>query len=135
MKRSRLSGRPFQKPTYTSIHLSIVIWNTYELNTFSGRKDNPDIKAYISPRLLSGLVNFIQDNPYFSCDDPIIDSDNLLQIIQNKMKSYWNYNTFSPIGNKAQYKMHEKEQYQLGYRLPNITKGDIVINVHLKRQM
>ena len=63
MKLSRLSGRPFQKPTFTSIHLSIVIWNTYELNTFSGRKDNPDIKAYISPRLLSGLVNFIQDYP------------------------------------------------------------------------
>ena len=81
------------------------------------------------------LVGFIPDNPYFSCDDPIIDSDNLLQIIQNKMKSYWNHNTFSPIGNKAQYKMHEKEQYQLGYRLPNITKGDIVINVHLKRKM
>ena len=38
----------------------IVIWNSNELNTFSGRKDNPDIKAYISPRLLSGLVNFIQ---------------------------------------------------------------------------
>ena len=81
------------------------------------------------------LVIYIPDNPYFSCDDPIIDSDNLLQIIQNKMKNYWNYNTFSPIGNKAQYKMHEKEQYQLGYRLPNITKGDIVINVHLKRKM
>ena len=61
MKLSRLSGRPFQKPTFTSIHLSIVIWNSYELNTISGRKDNPDIKVYISPRLLSGLVNFIHD--------------------------------------------------------------------------
>jgi hypothetical protein len=38
-----------------------VIWNTYELNTFSGRKDNPDIKAYISPRLLSGLVRYIRE--------------------------------------------------------------------------
>lgn len=126
-KKALLKWEPLSRLlTFIWTHLLIRIWNISG-NGLSGGNKGPDFSG--------PLVYFIPDNPYFSCDDPIIDSDNLLQIIQNKMKSYWNYNTFSPIGNKAQYKMHEKEQYQLGYRLPNITKGDIVINVHLKRKM